>query len=256
VLANGRCFWIWLIPALIAFALIAGRRRRPLLLLAGLLFLFASLPVLGLSVSSFQYISITADHYLYFAMFGVSLALAWLLTTQPNTILRSFTLLALLTCSILSVRQIGYWKDDWTLWPHELEVNPNSYVAFSNLGNMYSNDGNDSRAADEYARTVQLAVGPAEEGVAHDNLSKALLRAGRLDDAVTEKLRAIAVERDVPALHRSWAVLTAELGGFLCESGRYRQALPYLQTAHTIAPLDPKVTALLQRATTQTTTRP
>jgi hypothetical protein len=253
VLASGRCYWDWLVPAAIAIALIAGRRRRPLLLLAGVLFVCGCLPVLGLVTSSFSFISVTADHYLYFAMLGPAVVLAWLLTTYTSPPLRWLTILALLFCCILSIRQVGFWKDDDTLWPHTLAVNPNSFVALTHVGMAYANAGEYPLAIDAFGRAAELRP---KDDIAPDDLANALHQAGRLDDAIIAKRRTVEIERDVPYMHANWERNTAELGAFLCEDGRYGEALPYLQSAHAIAPHDARVAALLQRATMRVTTAP
>jgi hypothetical protein len=36
-------------------------------------------------------------------------------------------------CTILTQRQVGYWKNTETLMEHGLEVDPNNYVARQNL---------------------------------------------------------------------------------------------------------------------------
>jgi tetratricopeptide (TPR) repeat protein len=247
-LAAGNWHWNWLISVFIAIALFAGRRKRPIILLAALISLFGCLPVLGMATSTFQYTSTTADHYLYFSMFGAAMALAWFLTAYPNTATRLLAAVALAACGILSFHQAGLWMDEQALWWHNLEVNPNSFVAYSDLGMMYARIGDNARAVTAFTREVQLH--PNDDS-ARDDLANAFHEAGRLDDAILAKRQTLDLERGSPSLYTNWARHTAELGAFLCEAGRCNEALPYLKTAHAIAPHDAKVTWLLQRAATQ-----
>jgi tetratricopeptide (TPR) repeat protein len=132
-------------------------------------------------------------------------------------------------------------------------VNPNSFVGNLNLGVEYINNGDYSRGTDACTRAAELAAGatsPVEEEMARDSLSDAFHRAGRLDDAILEQRGALAITSGHPELRWRWERHTAEIGELLCEAGRYPEALTYLQTAHAFAPLDQKVAALLQRATT------
>jgi tetratricopeptide (TPR) repeat protein len=166
---------------------------------------------------------------------------------------RVFTFLVLAACGVLSFRQSGYWKNDLTLYPHTLDVNPNSFVALNNMGDIDMDVRDYSRAQTAYAHSVQLASNPIDQSMTHNNLCYAYLYAGRLDDALREKRRALDIDSNYPALHQYWARHTAELGAILFESGRFADAVPYLKTAHAIAPLDQKVTWMLHRATTQAT---
>ena len=63
VLAHPWGYWTWLVPALLGACLWAGRRRWPLLLTSGALFLLALLPTLGLVPFAFQLASTVADRY-------------------------------------------------------------------------------------------------------------------------------------------------------------------------------------------------
>jgi hypothetical protein len=252
VLASGQCYWDWIIPAVIAIALILGRRRRPLLLLAGVSFLVGLLPVLGLTAFLFQYLSTTADHYLYLSMFGPAVALAWLVSVSSNRMLHSITLVALLACCLLTFHRAGYWKDDRTLWPRVIAENPRSFAAYTNLGIAYTDNEDYVNAIDCFARAVALRP---QEDIAHNDLANALHQAGRLSEAIVAKQRTLDIERADPTMEGNWTRHTAEMGAFLCEAGRYSEAVPYLEAAHSIAPNDPKVSFLLRRATTRGTSK-
>jgi tetratricopeptide (TPR) repeat protein len=256
IVASGRCYWDWLFPALVAFALFAGRRQRPLPWLAGQIFVLGSLPTIGLSESGFQFYSTTADHYLYFPLFGAALALAWFLNAYPTIAWRSLALLALLACCGLSSHQVGYWKDDEALWKHQIAVNPDSFLGFTNLGVTYINQNQAFRAIGLLNHGVALASpSRVKESLARNALSNALHQVGRLDEAIAQKRQTLSIERNTPGLQLDWERHTAELGEMLCEAGRYGEAVPCLTTAHACAPNDPKVTSLLKSATSALATQ-
>src|SRR5207302_490970 len=77
-------YWTWLAPAGAAAAIRLWRPGRRWLGAAALLLLAGLLPVLGLVPFEFQGYSTVADHYMYLAMLGPSLAGAWLLARYPG----------------------------------------------------------------------------------------------------------------------------------------------------------------------------
>ncbi len=251
VLAQANCYWEWIIPACLAVILFLNRRRYPLLALAAGIFTIGLLPVLGLTEFLFQYLSTTADHYLYFSMLGCAIALGSLLDAVPNRGLQTATFLLLAAMGVISFRQAGYWHDEQTLWTRQIELNPRSYVSYTNLGISQTQVQDYPAAVDAFARAVELRP---DEDIPRNDLANALHDAGRLDEAIDAKKQAVEIERDAPKLDANWIRHAAELGAFLCEAGRYAEAIPYLQTAHSIAPADAKVNALLRRAATRAAT--
>jgi hypothetical protein len=252
VMAGHLWYWEWLLPLIIAIALIARRRQTLLLVLAGLLFLFGCLPVLGFAISTFQYESTTADHYLYFSMIGPALALGWLVNRFGNVAVRAITLLALSLLCVRSADQISYWKDDRSLWSHEIKVNPNSFPALLNLGALSAVDGDYGLAE---ARLKRAAAIHPDWDLVHDYLAHLYWEANRPADAISQERQTLELESHIPSNSTIRARHTAELGVWLFKANRIKEALPYLQTAHAMAPHDPKIAEFLRRATTQATTQ-
>ncbi len=126
-------------------------RWRPLAV-AGGIWLAAIAPVLGLVSFNFQNISTVADRYLYLAMLGPALAVAWFIAQRDTwrAGVRSAVFcgcgLLLLALSILAHRQCTHWRDDVALWTHTLEVNQGSIIAHGHLGSALALRG-DTEAA-------------------------------------------------------------------------------------------------------------
>lgn len=78
VMAQGTFYVAWLVPAALVASLACLRGRRVWLTAVGLSVAWL-VPVLGFVPFEYQRISTVADRYLYLAMFGPALALAWLL---------------------------------------------------------------------------------------------------------------------------------------------------------------------------------
>lgn len=118
------------------------------LLIGQLWFIIGLLPVSGILPFEFQNLSSVADRYVYFLpMIGICLTLIPLLDRtylwwidQKKSKQRFFNFGAISVVGsmvILTFLQILYWKDNESLFKRVIEVNPASYLAYSNLGLHY-----------------------------------------------------------------------------------------------------------------------
>jgi tetratricopeptide (TPR) repeat protein len=139
---------------------VALRRRRPEVLVGGLLFLGMLVPMLGLvQVGQLA----RADRYAYLPLLGVYVALVWplcaLVDARPG-LRRGAGLLGAALLAGLGVRtfqQAGTWRDAGTLNAHALAVTEKNFVAHSNLAEFLI-DGGDLARGEEHARhALELA---------------------------------------------------------------------------------------------------
>jgi tetratricopeptide (TPR) repeat protein len=135
---SGWLYWTWLIPAAAA-ALMYWRPRRALIA-AALLTTICVAPVLGLTAFMFQFYSTVSDHYLYLALLGPALCVAWLVANHARYG-RPIAIGVVALLAIQSFNQSRVWHDDESLFSHTLATNPNSFVAASNLGGSYDSLG-------------------------------------------------------------------------------------------------------------------
>lgn len=127
----------WLVPAgLVALAL-WQRHRRPIWLAATGLFLIGVAPVTGITTFQMQNYSTVTDHYLYFALLGPALALAWALAHWPSRALRGATAIVLLALGVRTFLQTATWYDSFTLFQHAIQANPRTFLARANLAGAY-----------------------------------------------------------------------------------------------------------------------
>ena len=181
VLAQWWAWVTWIAPVTIALVLVALRKRLPLLLLAGMLFVLGVGPVLGFRKFLFQGYSTTADHYLYFSMLGVALAICVLLTrfrSRGMTIAMSMIIVLLAARSLL---QVGVWRDDDTLFNATLRVNPRSAMAHNNLGYLYSARKLYPLAIMHFEQAIALRP---QDGEYHRNLADSLAEMGEVERAL------------------------------------------------------------------------
>jgi tetratricopeptide (TPR) repeat protein len=144
-----------LLLGLITIAVIKGWRGRPYLLVGWFFFLGTLVPMLGLAGVGYQGKQGIADRYAYLPFIGLFIMLSWgvaALAEQrqvPLAAMRAFCAAVLLCLGIASYRQLGYWQDNVTLWSHALDVTSGNFLAENNLGKAL------------------LTEGKLEEGVAH-----------------------------------------------------------------------------------------
>jgi protein O-mannosyl-transferase len=203
------------------------RRTAPHLLVGAMLFVIGALPVLGFLPFEFQGYSTVADHYLYLSMLGPALALAWVAQRFGS---RRYVAAALvLVLALFWVRTMlltRHWRDDETLWTHNLDVNPRSFLAYTNLGFWNDFHRRPARAIEMYREAVKLDD-EYVNATAMYNLANGLLRAGEYEDAITWYRKLIDVSMTVPPEARVVAPLDAayvSMGRALAKLGRKAEA--------------------------------
>ena len=210
----------------------AAHRNR-LFLAAGLSFVGALLPVLGLVPFVFQNFSTVADRYAYLAMFGPALALAAALRSSATAVYRPvWLLLALL--ALRSAVQTRVWGDEPTLFSHAVDINPASYLAHANLAQVLRDAGQPAEAL-RHARQAE-AIEPGEDSWL--NLGALLAGRGQLAEGEGYFRRVLAVAPRNGKAHFN-------LGLIAEQHGDHAGAAAYFRAA---AALDPRVS---ERATQQ-----
>jgi tetratricopeptide (TPR) repeat protein len=211
------------------FAALRGARRFPWLTF-GLLWWFGMLvPVIGLVQVGGQSM---ADRYTYAPMVGLSIVVAWgageiAARWSAARVVAWVLALAVIGGCIAATRvQVGYWKDDPTLFQHALDVTENNYLAHFRLAADAWDGGRREEALAQYAETVRLAPDMPE---AHNNYGAALLICGRTDEAIVEFAEAVRTEPDVGDPYFN-------LAAALLQKGRVQEAIPYLKEGVRLRP--------------------
>lgn len=179
IIAHREIWWTWLIPATVLAIALVFRARRMMTGLA--LFVIGLLPVLGLVRFDFQFLSTTADHYLYVPMVGVAVIAAAAATRVDRTVGRVIGQVGIIALATMSLLQLRHWRSTHDLLTHTLDVNPRSFAAANNLAIEAMEKGNAPAAIDYATRAVGInrTFGPA-----YITLATAQLRQGRVDDAI------------------------------------------------------------------------
>ena len=230
-------WWLPLSASLIVTAVLWRFRKgwgRPLLFAWGY-FCVSLAPVLGFTDVGFMKYSLVADHYQHIAIIGVvALTAAGWGTWREQmrhkapwaAISAAAAFAAACTLAFLTWRQSGLYHDPVGLYQATLQKNPESWLAYNNLGAAWANSGRLQDGIDCFQRSLQLNPNYAE---AHSNLGAALARSGRLQEAIEHYHRALKLKPDYANAHLN-------LGAALAMSGRPQEAIECYQEALQLEP--------------------
>jgi protein O-mannosyl-transferase len=187
-------FWLVALAALIVAVLFARRFLGRGLEVALLFFVATLSPLLGfVMLYTFRY-TFVADHYQYLACLGpIALVSAGFvkLVERIGTArwIAWIGILAVVGClSVLTFRQSTTYRDLETLWRSTIAKDPNSWMAYNNLGVVQLAKGNIDEAIEKYQRSLQLHPDYPE---ALYNLGSAVLQKGDADQAIELCVKAL-----------------------------------------------------------------
>jgi len=222
--------WIWVawLAPVALFAALALLPHRKTWLWALAIFVVSILPVSGLVSFLFQMYSTVSDRYVYLAMLGPSLAIAWFFTfyARPNLVVGFVVLLSGL--ALLSSQQVATWKTAESLLGHALRVTPTGYLSRSCLGNYYADAGRPQEAIEHLLRAAELR--PDSVAVQH-KLGGALVAAGRFSEAIPRFQEVARLKPDYAEGHN-------DLGVAFGKAKRPQEAIAAFEQAIQLKPED------------------
>jgi protein O-mannosyl-transferase len=263
--------WMILLLLIAVFAALRTmRKKNPLPIAAACVFIAALIPVLGLIPFDFQQYSTVADHYLYVAMLGPAILIAVIAHQRAAVVNVGLTIL-IFALAYKTAAQTLVWRDSQSLMSHALVINPNSWMAHTNLGlalkdddpreavhqctlavqlqprsaDLWNNLGlayqanrqNDS-AVDAFRRGVQLEPNKSDYRM---HLTRALDDTGQREQAIDAYRQLLAMDPNNAAAH-------ADLAADLAESGQLSQAIEQYHQALRIDPTLPAAVEGLRMA--------
>jgi tetratricopeptide (TPR) repeat protein len=211
------------LAALSALAL-AGLRRFPFLAVGWLWFLGTLVPVIGLVQIGDMGM---ADRFTYLPSVGLAIMIAWGVRTwsagDPRRLptVTIAAVAAVLLLSVLSHRQVGYWRDGVTLFSHTVAVTGVNSLARYNLGVSLAQAGRFAEAESAFRRT--LADDPGHIP-AYDDLGAIANLSGRTDEALGILAAGLARAPGSSRLHY-------RMGAVLLALGRRDEAAAHLEEA-------------------------
>ena len=232
----------------ITAAVVLSARKHPYLPFGWFWFLGMLVPAIGFIQVGIQS---RADRYTYLPLIGLFVMLAWgvaeLLehlsketetgislspsdgeragmrgnetpaTQPPLAFVIGLCLSCLLACSILTSRQIGYWRNSETLFRRAVQVTKNNYLAYNNLGFYLSNRGDTLGAMENYRKALEIK--PDYED-AHNNLGYAYANLKKYPEAITEYEKALKIRPNHIEVNNN-------LGNALADVGRVDEAIEH-----------------------------
>lgn len=240
--------------------------RAPYVLIGWLWFLGTLVPVLGIvQVGLWPAI---AERWAYVPLIGLYVIVAWGVPDclrrlrSAKTFLPACAVILLVLFAGMTWKQIGYWKNDVTLFSHGVRVNPGNFVAHANLGKAYGEQGrvrdaiyhfeqavavnpNDVMVlknlgrihhehgdADAAIRYYSQAAGYSPDDVqARYALGCVYAEQERTDEAIEEFLSILNLDDRHAGVHYSLGVLFAK-------KGEMNKAIEYLTAGLNIDPAD------------------
>jgi Tfp pilus assembly protein PilF len=218
---------------LVAISLLVWRfRERKYLMMGWLWYLGTMLPMIGFIQTGRQGM---ADRFMHIPMMGLLFAVVWLIAdlASENHLQKEIPialfLLALAPFAAVTVKQISYWHDSYTLFAHTLEVTKNNGFAENDFGVALMERGEPQLAAQHFVAAVRLSPDLASP---HYNVAVLLQKQNRLDDAEHEYREALALSSDEVEIEQSHN----NLGILYLGEGKYAAAVTELSAAIAIDP--------------------
>ncbi len=219
-----------LLLAAVTILVLALARARPYLVVGWFWYLGTLVPVLG--VVQVLGGHAMADRYTYVPLIGLFILLVWGAMGVLNRahvpswapVAAGAVLLA--GCAVGTWYQVGYWHDSITLWRHTLEVSPENYMAYNNLGYEAFQVNNVAEAEKDYRKAVEY--GPGVE-LGHYSLGCVLSREGKVDEAVAEY-------REAARLYPKYRDAEYLLGATLIWQRKVAEGVPHLEASVNIDP--------------------
>jgi tetratricopeptide (TPR) repeat protein len=197
---------------LISVIFIKRRSSSPFLLVGWLWFLGMLVPVIGVLQAGAQ---ARADRYTYLSQTGLIFALTWAVCDLAKSWPRQRALLtgtAAIALSLLAWRtwdQISVWHDSESVWRNALAATTDNYAAHVQLCDALLRKGRIDEAIAEAETALRIHPNDAK---GHSNLAIALAKKGDTENALLHLQRAVEIKPHQPKLHYNIATVLAEKG--------------------------------------------
>jgi len=224
--------WRLILSAMVLISMTAAawayRRKKPYLVVGWLFYLGTLVPMIGLVQVGGQSM---ADRYAYLPLVGVFVFVVWGLSDWVTSqkwnprIPALAAALAILFLAGCSWRQETYWKDNYTLWTHTLEVAPDNPVAEHNISIDLMQNGHMDEALSHLENSVRI---DPTDVVSRINLAVDLQDGGRYQEAIEQYNSVLQQTSDpqlLPTVYENLGNIYRALGDFSKSDASYRSAL-------------------------------
>jgi tetratricopeptide (TPR) repeat protein len=203
-------------------------------------FLIVLLPALGLIEHYILRYALAFDHFQYLAsmgplaLLGAGIARAGQMAGPDwRWMPRGVTAVVLLLLATLTSDRAVVFQSDAGVWLDTVSKNPQSWIAYSNLGSTALFNGDDDQAEALFRHALQL--NPNYE-TAENDLGNALRNQGKFSEAATHYRRALEINPRFDTAHNNYGKLLQVEGQTASAIAEYQQAVeinPENANAHT-----------------------
>jgi len=201
-----------LLLLLVSALAIVWRRRHPYLVTGWFWFLVTLVPVIGIVQVGGQSM---ADRYTYIPLTGLFLACAWGVSDllqgwrYRKAVLPVLAAMVVAASGAVAWRQVGYWRDNITLYRHTLEITDGNYLIRNNYGIALAQEGRLDEAIDRYLASLKI---DPNRPATHNNLGFAYFRKGMVDHAILQFQMANALNSDYAEAHNNLGIAYGKKG--------------------------------------------
>ncbi|MCP3977956.1 MAG: tetratricopeptide repeat protein [bacterium] len=201
------------------------RRSHPYLLFGWLGYLITVAPVIGVLQVGFQPY---ADRYAYVPLIGLFVAVVWAVDTwtagrrAPRIVAAAAGLSVTLALAWGAAANTAHWKDSVALRARAVAVHPGEYIAEGNLGRALIDAGRLEEALPHFRAAAESSP---ELASVHVNLGNALALAGNRGEAIDAFRAAMRIEPSNPLPHFNLGRLLFDAGDLAGAIGAFAGAV-------------------------------
>lgn len=215
------------LAVLLVITAVVWRWRQNKCLVVGWLWYLGMLaPVIGLFTQAGD--QAHADRYMYLAMIGLSMMLAWPAAQwaekhpERSMLLGASAVVWLLVLTVVARKQVGCWHDSVTLWSRAVECNPEDYTSYGALGNALVVAGRESEAVPPYLQALKIDPHYSKASLV---VGVSLLRQGRFDEGAVHLQNALADDPQMAMAHSGLGFVFLGRGDLARSVSHYQEAV-------------------------------
>ena len=196
--------------------------RFPFVFVGWFWFLGSMIPMIGIIQVGYQSM---ADRYAYLPFIGLYILLAWLcaeLFKKHTKVLIAICLVWAGLLMSLTFQQVGYWKNNSSLFEHAIQVTDRNYVAYQYLAQVKMDNGELDAALNHLSKA--LAINP-DDPKAHATLGNLYAKRGELILAIESFKYALKLNPKISEIYNNLGVMYYHLGDFAEAIRHYQMAL-------------------------------
>lgn len=218
--------------SLITIVALAQFRRRPFIAVGWLWYLGTLVPVIGIVQVGVQSM---ADRYAYVPFIGLYVLVAWSASKIPPGARLVTAVMLIAVLSFASFRHVAIWADSERLFGRAVEVTKGNWLMENALGSALMRKGRVDDALHHFERAVRVLP---EVPMIRANLGRIYHRKGKYDEAEAQFRHALAMDSVYADAHNG-------LGLALLEEGRLDEAMAHFSEASRLEPDNARSSAFL-----------